>query len=540
MSAYDLNALSGINAMSQGLSVVSNNLANAQTMGFKGSRAEFADMFSGAQNSPGNGVRVEKITQDFGQGTISATGRDLDMAIDGDGFFILEDKSGKYSSIYTRNGSFKLDKEGFITDQSENNLLAFNLNPEISTEANPVFSTALAPINLADLNRTPKATDEMIYNINLDGEQPVNVDPTRINTDDPDVDDSVGASENLRSLFGTGDSIYQGFPDFIYPKVIHDSLGGEHTLNASFYKRDVVPAEQSTIDENGGDVGDSVKYTSWFVKYEIVDQDGNNTGVLANQAAADLADVPIDGVTGQVYEMRFNTSGELLGIWQPFDYANAAALTEADFEGLTGVPNSDNTLDPPVEASETGWARVSGTRPSLNFVVNNPLTGATDPLGGAVQGTGALGDPVQFKIDLNFDEMSQFAGDFLLRGVTQNGYKIGDLVGLTTSREGVIEARYSNGRSIPVAQLALGNFNDLNAMEKLGGQMYAESFGSGPVQISKAGSGVVGAIQAGSLEYSNVDSAGELVKMIQLQRTYQASAQVISTSQELTRTILNL
>jgi flagellar hook protein FlgE len=433
MSAYDLNALSGINAMSQGLSVVSNNLANAQTMGFKGSRAEFADMFSGAQNSPGNGVRVEKITQDFGQGTISATGRDLDMAIDGDGFFILEDKSGKYSSIYTRNGSFKLDKEGFITDQSENNLLAFNLNPEISTEANPVFSTALAPINLADLNRTPKATDEMIYNINLDGEQPVNVDPTRINTDDPDVDDSVGASENLRSLFGAGDSTYQGFPDFIYPKVIHDSLGGEHTLNASFYKRDVVPAEQSTIDENGGDVGDPVKYTSWFVKYEIVDQDGNNTGVLANQAAADLADVPIDGVTGQVYEMRFNTSGELLGIWQPVDYANAAALTVADFEGLTGVPNSDNTLDPRVEASETGWTRVSGTRPSLNFVVNNPLTGATDPLGGAVQGTGALGDPVQFKIDLNFDDMTQFAGDNLLRGVTQNGYKIGDLVGLTTT-----------------------------------------------------------------------------------------------------------
>lgn len=541
MSAYDLNALSGINASSQGLSVISNNLANSQTVGFKSSRAEFADMFSGAQNSPGNGVRVEAITQDFGQGTITATGRDLDMAIDGDGFFILEDKSGKYSNLYTRNGSFKLDKEGYVTDQTGNNLMGFNLNPEISTEANPVFSTALGAINLADLNRTPRATDEMTYNINLDGQQTVNRDPTRINNGDPDTDDSVGATENLVSLFGVGATPYQGFPDFIYPKVIHDSLGGEHILNASFYKRDVVPANLSDIDAQGGADGDPVKYTSWFVKYEIIDEEGNNTAVMANQAATTPEDIPIDGVTGQVYELRFDTNGRLLGVWQPLDYYNADALTAGDFQGLTGVANSDAS-DPAnvIDAANTGWTRVNGTRPTLNFVVNNPLTGATDPLGGEVQGTGNAGDLVQFKVDLDFDEMTQYSGDYLLRGVTQNGYKIGDLVGLTTSREGVIEARYSNGRSIPVAQLALGNFNDLNALEKLGAQMYAESFGSGPVQVSKAGSGVVGNIQAGSLEYSNVDTAGELVKMIQTQRTYQASAQVISTSQELMRTILNL
>ncbi|WP_248851095.1 flagellar hook protein FlgE [Thiomicrospira microaerophila] len=543
MSAYDLNALSGINAMSQGLSVVSNNLANAQSMGFKSSRAEFADMFSGAQTTPGNGVRVNSITQDFSQGTITATGRELDMAIDGDGFFILEDKSGKYSNLYTRNGSFKLDKEGFITDQMGNNLLGFNLNAELSNEMNAVFDTALKPINLADLNRTPKATDEMTYNINLNGEQLANTDPTRINNGNDLDDDSVGATENLQSLFGLqGVNAYQGFPDFIYPKPIHDSLGGEHTLNSNFYKRDVVPADISDIDAEGNDPAVSlqpaVKYTSWLVQYEIVDRDGNRTAEIANQATGNA----IDGVTSQVYELRFNTNGELIGIWQPVDYAAGTSLdgataiaTDADFAPLiAGVANSN--VDPAVAAQNLAFERVSGTRPSLNFVVNNPLTGATDPLGGPIQGT----TPTQFNIAVDFDDMTQFAGDYLLRGVTQNGYKIGDLVGLTTNREGVIEARYSNGRSIPVAQLALGNFNDLNALEKLGGQMYAESFGSGPVQISKAGSGVVGAIQAGSLEYSNVDTAGELVKMIQLQRTYQASAQVISTSQELTRTILNL
>ena len=111
--AYDLNALSGINAASSGLGVISNNLANAQTVGFKGSRAEFADMFSGPQVSPGNGVRVQTVTQDFTQGTLSGTGRELDMAIDGEGFFILEDKAGKYDAVYTRNGPSSWIKTDF-------------------------------------------------------------------------------------------------------------------------------------------------------------------------------------------------------------------------------------------------------------------------------------------------------------------------------------------------------------------------------------------------------------------------------------------
>jgi len=126
--SYDLNALSGINAASNGLGVISNNLANAQTVGFKSSRAEFADMFSGSQNSPGNGVRVEAITQDFNQGTITSTGRELDMAIDGEGFFILDDKNGKYDAVYTRNGSFKLDKDGYLTDQSDNKVQDYLLS----------------------------------------------------------------------------------------------------------------------------------------------------------------------------------------------------------------------------------------------------------------------------------------------------------------------------------------------------------------------------------------------------------------------------
>jgi flagellar hook protein FlgE len=624
--AYDLNALSGINAASSGLGVISNNLANSQTVGFKSSRAEFADLFSGAQTSPGNGVRVDSITQDFSQGSITGTGRELDMAIDGEGFFVLEDVSGRYENIFTRNGSFKLDKDGFLTDQTGNKVQGYNLNSTLSTETNPVFDTSLSSIDLDELNKTPKATDEMTFDINLNGEVEVNFDVSGIDSGVAATDSSVGSTQSIQQLLYPEDNAgpYQGFPDFTTKKTIYDSLGGEHTLNASYYKRDVVtesvPSAQyeafrsaadafnsaleayngapavganqtaletayasltaaytvttPTADPDASGNGDSTvtydeiaavsgtilsdidaettnlavtnsegeKYTSWIVQYTVTDEDGNITGHLANPDGTMKPDTNGDGTgayaAGQVYELRFDTNGEYIGAYQPVDYK-----TNADPSLATGVANKDltnsvTTDDAALDLTTTaGWTKV-GTpdsgQPSLNFIIDSPLTGATDPMGGETT------TPNNFQIALDFNDMTQFAGSNNLRGVTQNGYSTGDLIGLNTSLDGVIEARYSNGRSVPVAQLAMANFTDKNAMTKLGGQTYAESFSSGAVQLGTAQNAGFGSINAGSLEYSNVDVAGELVNMIQTQRTYQASAQVISTSQQLTQTILQL
>ncbi len=522
--AYDLNALSGINAASNGLGVISNNLANAQTVGFKGSRAEFADMFSGPQNSPGNGVRVQSVTQDFTQGTISGTGRELDMAIDGEGFFVLEDKAGKYDAVYTRNGSFKLDKDGFLTDQNDNRVQGYLLNETLSTEINPTFDTTLGSIDLDEVNKLPRATDEMTFDINLDGQEEYNVDLTAADA----LTGSVGTQANLAMLLDPTDAAaYGGFPDFSTNKVIHDSLGGEHRITANFYKRGVVePAttaqphstSPSTEDFDGDGVND--KYTSWIVQYTVQDYD-EATGEWVQSAVDDpngdgvITPGVLEGNNALVYELRFDTDGKLQKVYSP-DTTDPTAVS-GDVPELNAVTNE------PV-FGELAWTDAGTTSPSMSFLVNDPLTGAVDPL----------------SISADLTEMTEYAGTYNIRGVTQNGYKIGDLVGLSTGLDGVIQARYSNGRSIPVAQLALANFSDKNAMEKLGGQTYAETFRSGTRQLGAPQSVGLGTVNAGSLEYSNVDVAGELVNMIQTQRTYQASAQVISTSQQLTQTILNL
>ncbi|MEA1990465.1 MAG: flagellar hook protein FlgE [Pseudomonadota bacterium] len=509
--AFDLNALSGINAASNGLGVISNNLANAQTVGFKGSRAEFADMFSGTQNSAGNGVRVDAVTQDFTQGTLAGTGRELDMAIDGEGFFILEDKAGKYDAVYTRNGSFKLDKDGYLTDQSDNRVQGYLLNETLSTESSPVFDTTLGSVDLDEVNKKPRATDEMIFDLNLDGQEVYNVDSTATDF----TTGSVGTVDNLALLINptTADD-YSGFPDFSTNKIVHDTLGGEHRITANFYKRGVVEVSNSNDDLSGDGVND--KYTSWMVQYTVQDYD-EDTGTWLQSGIDDIDGNGIiaagEGNSAMLFELRFDANGVLQKVYEP-DNRTAPSGDAPIADPITGEPVFE----------DLAWADTGSTSPEMNWLINSPITGAIDP--------------ITFSAD--FSDMTEFSGTYNIRGVSQNGYKVGDLVGLSTGLDGVIQARYSNGRSIPVAQLALANFADKNAMEKLGGQTYAETYASGTRQLGAPQSVGLGTVNSGSLEYSNVDVAGELVNMIQTQRTYQASAQVISTSQTLTQTILNL
>ena len=111
-------ALAGLNAANQDLSVTANNLANVATVGFKGSRAEFADLFAATQlgvsaTAVGNGVAVSEVAQQFGQGNIETTGNNLDLSVSGNGFFTLSD-NGALS--YTRDGEFQVDSSGNVVN----------------------------------------------------------------------------------------------------------------------------------------------------------------------------------------------------------------------------------------------------------------------------------------------------------------------------------------------------------------------------------------------------------------------------------------
>lgn len=170
-------------------------------------------------------------------------------------------------------------------------------------------------------------------------------------------------------------------------------------------------------------------------------------------------------------------------------------------------------------------------------------TGAlVEPAGGLVAmadydpGNGAA--PLSMSLDITGS--AQYGADFTIRNITQNGYTAGKLDEIVIGVEGVVEARYSNGAAIALGQVALANFNNLQGLTPTGENAWAESQGSGVARIGAPKSSEFGELLSGTLESSTVDLTEQLVNMITAQRNFQSNAQMLSTQNELTQTIINL
>lgn len=173
------SALSGLNAAQSELRVIGNNVANAATTGFKKSRTEFADVIAASNfgvsgNAIGSGVRVANISQQFSQGVVSFTDNNLDLAISGGGFFVLDDNGTR---AYTRSGNFGIDQSGSLINSLGQSLVAF----QADTNGNITGQTGPLQLNLSDI--APKATAAIEVGMNLDANTGTNafspaIDPT--------------------------------------------------------------------------------------------------------------------------------------------------------------------------------------------------------------------------------------------------------------------------------------------------------------------------------------------------------------------------
>ncbi|MGH8808028.1 MAG: flagellar hook protein FlgE [Noviherbaspirillum sp.] len=198
--------LSGLNAASKTMETIGNNVANASTVGFKKSQAQFADVYAssliGSGSSPiGIGSKLARVSQQFSQANISGTNNPLDIAINGDGFFRMSN-GGAIS--YTRNGQFQLNKGGFIEIASGGVLTGYPVG------ANGLISNgAPAPLQITNTALAPKSTANYKVNLNLDSGKPIIA--AAFNHTDP-------ATYNNQTSVG-----------------VYDSLGNSHTLS-TFYK----------------------------------------------------------------------------------------------------------------------------------------------------------------------------------------------------------------------------------------------------------------------------------------------------------------
>ncbi len=161
-------AVSGLTAASTNLQVIGNNIANANTTGFKESRAEFADIYNNnASTSPGAGVRVSEVAQQFNQGNIESTQNSLDLALSGNGFFAMTDKTdATIPTTFTRNGAFHLNAEGYMTDDTGRFLLGGLPLGDTVAEG---FSTGAPEVLRIDVSQgAQKATSKIDLKVNLD------------------------------------------------------------------------------------------------------------------------------------------------------------------------------------------------------------------------------------------------------------------------------------------------------------------------------------------------------------------------------------
>jgi flagellar hook protein FlgE len=301
---------SGLRAASADLDVIGNNVANANTTGFKSSRAEFADVyatsvFGASSTSTGNGVRLTDVAQQFTQGTVSFTNNNLDLAVNGQGFFRLNDGG---SIIYTRAGAFSADREGYIVNSGQQRLTGY------LGDGNGTVTGQLGDLRIDTSNIQPMQTGQVNGALNLDANSipPAGAwtgtyppDPTTYNDSTSlTVYDSLGNSHELSLYFAN-----QGANQWNTYALVD---GVSYTLQDTASPPGAAPPLQFNTD------GSIVQSTAQLqiVNWQPLDPTGAANGAASQNLAISLADTTQYGSLFGVNSLTQDgfTTGRLAGV----------------------------------------------------------------------------------------------------------------------------------------------------------------------------------------------------------------------------------
>jgi flagellar hook protein FlgE len=300
---------------------------------------------------------------------------------------------------------------------------------------------------------------------------------------------------------------------------------------------------QFSEDKNG----DVVTATGQALQvYPPTSTGGFNTGALTNLNLQTAQSSPLATTAGTV--ILNLPAGSTPPTGGAFDPANPATYNQST--STTVFDSLGNSFPATFFFTQTATAGVWNVNMTVNNVLNtttNQLTfsntgAVTPPASGALNFPGFTPTDGAGAMDMtfNFAQTTQFGGGFGVTSIIQNGFTTGQLSTVSIDPTGVVSAVYTNGRSTQLGQLALSNFPDPQGLKQLGNTNWAETFSSGTHISGTAGSSGFGSIQSGALEASNVDLTTELVNMITAQRAFQANAQVITTANQLSQTVINI
>ncbi len=557
--------VSGLSAQSQATAMISNNIANVNTVGFKRSEAAFFSLVTtesrGSRYSPGT-VAVNRIQRVDQQGPIQQSVSSTDVSISGNGFFVIKrDPSGSSDSspLYTRNGQFSEDAEGFLRNSAGFYLYGWPLDADGQLPAAQGDLSSLQAVDVAFLGGLTRPTTSAELAITLDSKETPRVLQTSTGLVDP-----------------------AGAADFTRSQIVYDSLGSGQTITYEFFKTygpqatDMSTAfDMEVSDRLVADVGLVAGHQFTL----NIGGAGNETfTVSATSTVNDLIAFfknydGTGGGAGGFGDAFLNEDGEL--VVQAIDITDSFTMTDvgAGTAIQTGLGLTEGTAVAPVTALPSD--NTDGTFPTLNYNPGDPLyngrgwwqVNVRGPNGvnlsqGLINFNGdgsinAIRD-ADNKIDIELDQIdwgngsnlqdveidisrfTQFSGNYNVISADQNGAELGLRTGVEIDREGFVVAQFSNGASAKLFKLPLVTFSNPNGLQEVSGTAYAETEESGEENLREAGRGGSGFLETSTVEVSNVDLADEFAKLIIAQRAYSANTKIINTVDQMTEELLRL
>jgi flagellar hook protein FlgE len=537
-------AVTGMQAHQKMLDVAGNNLANLNTTGYKASNITFSEMLSqtlkrasqptatiGGTNPQqmGLGVKVSSITRSMTQGNITSTGQPLDIAIEGEGFLVLNDGE---KDVYTRAGSFAVDADSTLVDPST----GFKVQRMGVIGESDGFQTAgNANIKIPyDTLLPANSTSQVVLTGNLSGDTA----DARINALASGVRYTAGGAAAASSTLIADLDQFAG------------TIGTDDEMTITGTGRD------------GSDVTATLAITSSTTLGDLVD--------TINGAYADSTASLSDGVLHLVDNAAGYSQTDV-----NIAYSGDATLTTPGYFQLTTaggntVKNVDATIYDALggkhvltaafvktDTANTWDLVLTSCSGDVQEINNRRISGITFNTDGGYSGlTGGtdfnfgvtfLHDPTRIQevtamlgTPGNYDGITQFGGASTAVITSQDGFESGKLSGLSIDNSGILIGTFTNGQKKDIATIALGLFRNPAGLESAGSGYYIPSENTGDAVIVQATSGGAGTIHGGSLEKSNVDVANEFVQMIEAQNGFQANARTISVANQILQELSTL
>ncbi|MBQ7457372.1 MAG: flagellar hook protein FlgE [Desulfovibrio sp.] len=504
----------GMKSLSEGMNVTSNNLANCSTVGFKSQMALYSDLIPQNQANPGEwnnnqegslvavgqvgmGVRVDEVKTNFTQGGFESTNNATDLAINGKGFFVVQDNFGE--TYYSRAGNFTLDDEGTMRNPNGFTLEGVDLGMQ---EAND--------ISHAYASKETNASEQTSWS--LDALEPVNINKfqdlaakqtSSLSIIDANFNTSASTATDLTDPYFSMLKNYDANQDtplaetrYSYAQALslYDSEGKAHEVTI-YYDGRGHNAAQSALE--------------FLVADNSATEAGSGSGLL------------MSGV------LTFDEKGELAGLaaYTPEEAGNTDLATwtqaalSADGTPTFSLDGAQIALDFGIRSQSGSWEG-EGTAADVGTMVDNLTL-----LGDAERATSAA---------------TSYTNESFMASSSQDGYGEGALSSYSIGTDGVVYGNFSNGENMKMWQIPLARFTSEAGLRRTGDNLFVPTAEAGSMALGNPGSENYGTTISQSIEQSNVDLSREMVTMIVTQRGFQSNSKVVTTSDELLKTAINL